>query len=158
MTMYDIKKLQPRLIRPLEGETHVVGADRVTFLLTGDDTDGAFMLGLVTVEPGGGPPPHVHHREDEVFVMLQGEVEAWTPSGWQTARAGDVVFLPADVPHTYRNASNEVARFYVFANPSGFEHFYADLARAFAAPGGPTPTALAATAEQHGIEFLPPAS
>jgi quercetin dioxygenase-like cupin family protein len=155
MTIANQVAPRPKFVRAGGGDTHVVGPDRVTFTITGDDTDGAFVLGLVTVEPGGGPPPHVHRREDEVFIMLAGEIEAWTPAGWQVLRAGDVAFLPADVPHTYRNAAGEPARFYVFANPAGFERFYARLAGLFAAPGAPVPADVALAAEEHGITFLP---
>ncbi|PYE51080.1 cupin domain-containing protein [Deinococcus yavapaiensis] len=148
--------VRPKLVRAGEGETHVVGLERVTFLLTDDDTDGVFSLGLLTVEPGGGPPPHVHHREDEVFVMLSGELQVWTPQGWFTARSGDVVFLPADVPHTHRNDSSESARLYLLANPAGFERFCAQLARLFEASGGPSSSDVAQVAEEHGLSLLPP--
>lgn len=147
----------PRLVRPGEGHTHVLGPDRIEFLLGGEDTDGALALGLATCEPGGGPPPHLHRREDEVFLMLRGELELWTPQASMTARAGDVVFLPAEVPHTYRNATQEPAQFYVLATPAGFEVFYAEFARLLATPGGPTPAQIEATGERHGITFLPPA-
>src|SRR5262245_18354296 len=46
--------------------------DEVTFMLTGAETGGAFCLAAVSVPPGGGPPPHIHDREDETLYLLQG--------------------------------------------------------------------------------------
>src|SRR5690348_1812384 len=44
----------------------------MTFLITGEETGGAFFLADITVAPGGGTPPHIHHREDESFRLLEG--------------------------------------------------------------------------------------
>lgn len=147
---------RPLVVRSGEGRTFTAGVDRVDFKLSGDDTGGAFALGLVTARPGGGPPPHRHRREDELFIVLTGRLEAWTPSGWSEAGPGDVVFLPAGVPHTYRAIGDEAATFYVFATPAGFERFYAEFSALLAAPGGPSPAEMVAVGEKHGIEFLPP--
>jgi len=45
---------------------------RMTFLITGAQTGGAFFLGETQVAPGGGPTPHIHHREEESFYVQQG--------------------------------------------------------------------------------------
>jgi catechol-2,3-dioxygenase len=42
-------------------------ADQITFLITGEETGGAFFMAEVSVPPGGGTPPHIHHREEETF-------------------------------------------------------------------------------------------
>src|SRR4029077_4165559 len=39
----------------------------MTFLITGEETGGAFFMADVSVMPGGGTPPHINHREDESF-------------------------------------------------------------------------------------------
>ena len=44
----------------------------MTFLITGEETGGAFFMADISVVPGGGTPPHIHHREDESFHLLEG--------------------------------------------------------------------------------------
>src|SRR5277367_1135446 len=47
-------------------------ADQITFLITGEETGGAFFMAEVSVPPGGGNPPHIHRREEETFYLQQG--------------------------------------------------------------------------------------
>lgn len=46
--------------------------DLHTLKLTGADTNGAFTLSELLAGPEIGPPPHIHHREDESFYVLEG--------------------------------------------------------------------------------------
>jgi hypothetical protein len=55
---------------PTEGRTIAVVGDIYRFLATGDDTNGKYALLEAIVPPGGGPPSHVHSRE-EVRGMSQ---------------------------------------------------------------------------------------
>src|SRR5881394_1594984 len=57
-----------------EGRTIAVVGDVYRFLATGDDTNGKYALWEAIVPPGGGPPPHVHSREEEGFYILEGEI------------------------------------------------------------------------------------
>src|SRR5262249_32876090 len=57
-----------------EGRTIAVVGDVYRFLATGEDTDGKYALWEAFVPPGGGPPPHVHSREEEGFYVLEGEI------------------------------------------------------------------------------------
>ena len=45
----------------------------LTFLATGEDTQGRFALIEIVGRKGNVPPPHIHHREDETFFILEGE-------------------------------------------------------------------------------------
>ena len=147
--------LHARLILPGEGQTFTAGLNHMTFKLSGEDTDGTFSVGLAVLQPGQELPTHVHHREDELFIVLEGELEVETPEGTLTARSGDLVFLPAEAPHAHRNVGHQPVRFYWFANPSGLELFYAEYAAGLARPGGLGPAQMTVLGEKHGIEFLP---
>ena len=46
--------------------------DRVSFLATGAETHGNCFIVEGLIAPGGGPPPHIHHVEDESFYLLEG--------------------------------------------------------------------------------------
>jgi quercetin dioxygenase-like cupin family protein len=65
---------QPTLRTPTEGRTIAVVGDVYRFLATGEDTKGKYALWEVIVPPSGGPPAHVHSREEEGFYMLEGEI------------------------------------------------------------------------------------
>ena len=95
--------LSPRMIPPQTSKTgktfHVVG-DILNVLLDGADTAGAFALFNVTVPPGGGPPLHVHHREDEFFYILEGEAEFMVAGQRSRVGAGTLGIGPKDIPHT----------------------------------------------------------
>ena len=70
--------------------------------LHGRDTGGVVSAVESHDVPGGGPPPHIHHREDETFQILEGEYE-WTVGGKTfIAQKGTTIFAPRGIPHTYR--------------------------------------------------------
>src|SRR5258706_4293472 len=92
-----------------KGRTIAVVGDIYRFLATGDDTDGKYALWEAIVPPGGGPPPHVHSREEEGFYILDGEI-TFTIDGKQVvATAGMFANMPVRVPHSLRDASNRPA-------------------------------------------------
>jgi mannose-6-phosphate isomerase-like protein (cupin superfamily) len=54
----------------------------MTFILTGEETGGAFFMADISVVPGGGTPPHIHHREDESFHLLEGHTDDSSGRGY----------------------------------------------------------------------------
>ena len=58
----------------MRGSTITLVGDVYRFLATGEDTNGKYALFEALVPPGGGPPPHVHSREEEGFYVLEGEI------------------------------------------------------------------------------------
>jgi mannose-6-phosphate isomerase-like protein (cupin superfamily) len=59
----------------------------------------------------GQPLTHVHPHNAEVFEVLEGEIELFLGSEWQTVRAGESVTVPPGATHTWRNHSGEFAAF-----------------------------------------------
>jgi quercetin dioxygenase-like cupin family protein len=112
--------------RPDQDNNHshlgIVG-DTYTILVTGDDTAGKYTLIDMHVPPGGGPPPHRHDFE-EMFTVLDGEVELSFRGQNLVAKAGETVNVPANAPHGFRNASNESARLLCMCTPPGQEEFF----------------------------------
>lgn len=152
----DRSAVSPVVVRTGEGRAVTAMTDTVLFKLGGEETGGALAVGLVTVAPGGGPPPHVHAAEDELFLVLEGRFAVWTEGMRSEVGPGDVVFLPRGVPHTYHNVGHEPGRFWVVANPSGFEHFFEAFSQVCARPGGPDPAEAVAIGAEHGITLLLP--
>ena len=100
----------------------IVG-DTYTILLTGEDTAGRYTLIDMHVPPGGGPPPHRHDFE-EMFTVLDGEVELTFRGEQLVARAGETVNVPANAPHAFTNASGQPARLLCMCSPPGQENFF----------------------------------
>src|SRR6478735_8462738 len=105
--------------------------DTYTILVTGDDTAGRYTLIDMHVPPGGGPPPHRHDFE-EMFSVLDGEIELTFRGQTSTARTGDTVNIPANAPHVFRNASDRPARLLCLCAPAGQENFFREIGVALA--------------------------
>jgi quercetin dioxygenase-like cupin family protein len=98
--------------------------DHYTFLVTGEESDGAYFAMEALVPPGGGPPPHVHTREDETFYVLDGELEFLLGAETITAGPGDFVNVPRDTVHRFRNTGTRTARLVLTFTPAGIEHWF----------------------------------
>jgi quercetin dioxygenase-like cupin family protein len=94
-----------------------------TILLRGEDTDGRYCLIDMNVPPGGGPPPHRHDFE-EMFTLIEGEIEFTFRGETSTLRAGSTINIPANAPHSFRNKSGRVVRMLCMCTPAGQEEFF----------------------------------
>ena len=131
---------------------------QAVFKAVGEDTGGAYTLCEYTAAPSAGPPPHVHHNDDEAFYLLEGELTVRVGERQATVTAGSFVFLPRGILHTFTNSGSTPARFLVIASPAGFDKYLDDMAAASAAGSGPPdPATAAAIAGKHGMEFVTPA-
>jgi quercetin dioxygenase-like cupin family protein len=114
------------LARPDDDQTlpHIgVVGDTYTILLTSEDTAGRYCLIDMLVPPGGGPPPHRHDFE-EMFTMLEGEIEVTFRGAKATLRAGETANIPANAPHQFHNVSDRPARLLCLCSPGGQEEFF----------------------------------
>jgi mannose-6-phosphate isomerase-like protein (cupin superfamily) len=108
-----------------------VAGDIYTMLLTGKDTAGRYCLIDMLVPPGGGPPPHRHDFE-EMFSILDGEIEFTFRGARSVVRAGETVNIPANAPHCFRNAAERPARMLCMCSPAGQEEFFMEVGDAVA--------------------------
>jgi quercetin dioxygenase-like cupin family protein len=129
--------------------------------LTGAATGGALAVVEVTSPGGPAAPLHVHKRDSETFCVLEGELTLFVGDEVVRASAGDVVYAPAGVPHTY-NIDSPRARILLISAPAGFERFVAEVGVPAERPELPSepvpvdPERLSAIAAAHGIEILGP--
>ena len=91
------------------------GAEGVTMRLMVGREDGApnFAMRIFEVEPGGCTPRHSHNYEHEVMI-LQGQAAVGQdedPANDDSAQAGDVLFIPANQTHQFRNTGRDVLKF-----------------------------------------------
>src|SRR5712672_3752109 len=115
------------LARPNEDQNlpHIgLVGDTYTILLSGEDTAGRYTLIDMLVPQGGGPPPHRHDFE-EMFTVLEGEIEVTFRGETTTVGTGETVNVPANAPHRFTNAAATPARLLCLCTPAGQEEFFA---------------------------------
>jgi mannose-6-phosphate isomerase-like protein (cupin superfamily) len=115
---------QAVLKRPGQGRTIAVVGDVYRFLATGEDTNGKYTLWEAIVPPGGGPPPHVHSREEEGFYILEGEITLQIGDKRLVATAGMSANMPVGTPHSFRNESDRPAKMQILIAPAGLEQMF----------------------------------
>src|SRR5947207_11415316 len=115
---------RPVLCKPSEGRTIAVVGDLYRFLATGEDTSGKYALWEALVPPGGGPPPHVHSREEEGFYILEGEITFQIGDQRLVAIAGTFANVPVGTPHSFKNESGKPAKMLIFLAPAGLEKMF----------------------------------
>lgn len=116
--------LKTKLVPSGSGPAYWGPGDQVTFLLTGNDTGGALFLCEVSVPPLGGPPPHIHHREDESLFVIEGEITFQLAAERFHASAGDLVYVPRGTVHSFQNTGQNRAKMLVLSTPAGLEKFF----------------------------------
>jgi mannose-6-phosphate isomerase-like protein (cupin superfamily) len=138
-------KPQPTLRTPTEGRTIAVVGDVYRFLATGEDTNGKYALWEAIVPPGGGPPPHVHSREEEGFYVLEGDITITIGDKRLVASAGMFANMPVGLPHSFKNEGSQTARMLISVAPAGLERMFFEFGVPL--PEGAT-TALPPTKEE----------
>jgi len=150
-----------RFLAPGEGHTIWFLRNRMTIKATGETTGGGFGLVESLIAPGFSPPLHVHHREDEAFYVLEGEVTMRCGDRTFSAQAGSFVFLPRDVPHTFVVEGDTPVRMLTLLTPGGGEGVFVAGGRPAEHDGLP-PAAppdiekLRRASEQFGAEIVGP--
>lgn len=146
--------ISPQVIPTSSGRTvTVLGGDIITFKVTAAETAGAFSVLETITPPGGGPPPHVHEREDETFYVLEGEFQFQIGKESTVAGPGTMVLAPRGIPHAFRNTGLTPGKLLVVVSPGGFERFMQEFSE-LPANAPPDMAKLAAMGRKHGIKFL----
>lgn len=152
----------PVALQPRDGEALWFMGFLATIKASAEQTGGRVAVIHHHAPKGAGSPLHVHHRENEWFYVLDGELTIWVDGQATRAPAGSFVFGPQDTPHTFTVSSEEGARFLLVTEPAGFEAFMrtcAEPAQSLTVPPPGEPPDLAhmtAIAAQYGIDILGP--
>jgi quercetin dioxygenase-like cupin family protein len=140
--------------------------DTYTILVAGKDTAGRYCLIDMHIPPGGGPPSHRHDFE-EMFYVLDGQIEATFRGKTSIIRAGETINIPANAPHQFQNRSRQPARLLCLCSPAGQEEFFKEVGIPVATRATPPPqlddeaqaafvTKVKALAPKYRTELLPP--
>ena len=137
--------------------------DVYRFLATGEETNGKYAIWEAIVPPGGGPPPHIHSREEEGFYILEGEITFRMGDERIVATPGMFANMPVGQPHGFKNESDRPAKMLISVAPAGLEKMFFEvgtpLAEGATSTGPPAKEEvekLLAVVAQYGIEFRLP--
>jgi len=116
-------------IPPGEGARSLwVMGELVTYKLPSQKTGGAYSLFEVSTRPEEGPPPHVQHREDEFFYVMEGEYEFLIEGRAISVGAGSLLYIPKGTLHVHRGVGEELGRMLVSQTPGGlYERFFEEV-------------------------------
>jgi len=143
-----------KYVSPGQGTCYrVLGGDVVTLKIVGADCDNAMTILETVTPPDAGPPPHLHHREDETFYVVEGSFVFHIGDRRIMAGQGSVLVAPRGVPHRFVNVGDTPGRLLIIVRPAGFEHFMRDFAT-LPPDQPPDPARLKEIGDRHGLEFL----
>lgn len=155
-----VGSLKPMAVSTNEGEARWWLGSLAVIKATSADTDGHLTIIEVTEPPGAAAPLHIHHREDEAFWILEGNVTFEVGSDIINARTGDYVFAPRDIPHRY-TVGDAGCRMLFILTPGGFENMVMALSEPAASRTLPPPSdvepdfeKICAIAESYGIDVM----
>lgn len=127
----------------------------VVFKIDGQDTGGALSVVEHPFAVGALVAPHVHTREDEISIVLDGEIGFRSEDQEVVLPPGGYIVKPRGQVHAMWNAGSVPARMIEIITPAGFERFFAELADMVAA--GPLEVPAAAElASRYGLPFAEP--
>jgi quercetin dioxygenase-like cupin family protein len=153
--------MRPFQLPPDGGRTiwHLGGA-LMRFKAVSEDTNGQFWLAEQVSDKGYASPLHRHTKEDELFLVLDGELRVGVGEQVMEVPAGGVAFAPRGLPHTFRVESPS-ARFLLLSTPGGFERWFFETGTP--AEGVPVPPgldeapdfgAIIASLARYGVDVL----
>lgn len=153
----------PTVRHPGEGRTIAVVGEVYRFLATGEDTNGKYATWEAIVPPGGGPPPHIHSREEESFYILEGEITFQIGDERVVATAGMFANMSVGTPHSFKNESGKPAKMLISVAPAGLEKMFFEVSVPLAEgattalpPSHEDIEKLLAVAPRYGIEIRVP--
>jgi mannose-6-phosphate isomerase-like protein (cupin superfamily) len=111
------------------GEAFWFFDSRMTIKATAKTTRGQYGLVEALVPPGNAPPLHIHHAEDEIFWILEGNLTYRCGDETFPAAPGSYVHLPRGVPHTFVVEGDSNARYLVLYAPGGAEGYFVEAGR-----------------------------
>jgi mannose-6-phosphate isomerase-like protein (cupin superfamily) len=83
-----------------QGDSFWVLGDHYTFKLSSEETAGSLAVVELKAFPQNGPPPHIHHREDESFYIIDGTFSVLVGDQTFAAGPGAFVNIPKGTLHT----------------------------------------------------------
>ena len=145
-----------KIVRHGEGKTGGLAPGiGVAFKIDGEDTGGALSIVEHPFAVGALVPPHVHTLEDEISIVLEGDIGFRSEDQEVVLGPGGYIIKPRGEVHAMWNAGSIPARMIEVISPAGFERFFRDLV-ALTDVGRPDPDDVASLGERYGLPFARP--
>ena len=145
-----------KVLAPGEGLRLYSGPGRdLIFKVTGEDTGGAFDYFIVEVAPKGGPPLHVHYKQEETIHVLKGHYKIRIGDEIFYLQEGGFAYLPSKIPHAFLNLTDESGEIIVVYTPGGGQKFYEEFGP-ISRNGPPDPKVLAPIFTKYDMALLGP--
>ena len=109
-----------------KGEAYWVLGGLITYLITGEESGGSYFTLIVDVGPEVGPPPHIHHLEDEQFYVLEGQLTYLVNDQTFQLNTGDFIHIPRGTVHSFKNG-RKPSRLLATFSPAGMEGFFREV-------------------------------
>lgn len=145
-----------KVVQPGEGrQGDLLDGIGVIFKIDGVDTGGALSIVEHPFEVGALVPPHVHTKEDEFSIVLEGEIGFRSGDNEVVLGPGGYIVKPRNEVHAMWNAGKVPARMIEVISPAGFEEFFRELADSVDA-GTLTPELIEDLGGRYGLPFEEP--
>ena len=118
------------------------------------NTNGSFTVLEFVQPPKTGPALHIHHREDEIWYVLEGDFRFKAGAAMFPVSQGGMAFGPRGTPHCFQNVGDAPARLLVITTPSGLERFFEEYAELL--PGPVDSEMLSVVGHVNWVEFVGP--
>jgi quercetin dioxygenase-like cupin family protein len=138
-----------------QGEARTVGARGfyVTFLVTGEQAQSMAAFEF-TAAPRFDVGAHVHRSIEEIFYVVEGELDLRVGDRVQRASPGTFMFVPKGAPHAFSNPGSAPAKVLLVVSPPGQERYFEELATILSREGPLDTAAIAALRAQYDTEQL----
>ena len=98
-------------------------------LLSTEATGGGISVLMAWQKPGEGPASHVHYDQEEMFFIVEGNIELTVDGRTSTAGPGTIVFIPRNVVHSFKNVGDTTACMLDWSLPGGQDHYFKAMAK-----------------------------
>ncbi len=139
-------------VLPGEGETVHIPGFGATYKLYGHHTNGVMSIVEHPFDVGTITPPHMHSREDEYSIVLEGRIGFRSDDTEVVLDAGGYIIKPRGEMHAMWNASDVPGRIIEIIIPGGFETYFRDLA-ALISDATATDESFTALATRYGLTY-----
>jgi mannose-6-phosphate isomerase-like protein (cupin superfamily) len=110
------------VVREQQAGLHIASMGNIyRLIITGAETEGRFSIMEAFINPGDGAPFHLHHREDESFLITEGEMVFYDGENKIVAKTGTFVMCPPGSKRAFRNESSTKVKMIIFYTPPGIE-------------------------------------
>jgi len=134
---------------------HSVPGETLLYKVTGEDTDGALDIFLLSIQPKSGPPLHIHHQQHETIYFMKGRYKVQVDDDVFCCEAGGFVHIPIGARHAFMNVSDQPGECIVTFSPGATDKFFEEFAPVVRG-GHPDPAKLAPIFAKHGWELVGP--